>query len=123
MIDRMRAPPCWYHRTGRLAPARSLATEERLLPLGTVQHQCSLVSTVRPSIPTDPVLPRRAPRQVNQTKIRLGDGLDLTIRGPPRHRKIFQTGNRAVLQYDSLAYPGPSQVQKAQYTRPLTHGP
>lgn len=75
IIDRMRAPPCWYHRTGTLASAfaRSLAClapEEHLLLHSAVRPSIQ-VSTLPPSarpIPTDPVLPRRAPRQVNQTK-------------------------------------------------------
>lgn len=69
---------CEHRRAGTterkdwLAPARTLPTASRhrsissCLVLSSVQ--CSLVSTIRPSIPTDPVLPRRAPRQVNQTK-------------------------------------------------------
>lgn len=102
MDDRSHASTAVLVRADWPMPA---ASQQRsfLLPLSSVQ--CSLVSTGCPSIPTDPVLPRRAPRQVNQTKS-AWDGLDLAVRGPPRYRKIFQTGSQAVLQHGTRAYLG-----------------
>lgn len=101
MIDPMRAPPCWYGKIGQCPQPRNRGASPPTVhpPEFAGVHRLP-VHPHRPSPPAS----RAASSQSNQ--IRLGDGLDLAVRGPPRYRKIFQTGSQAVLPQGTRAYLG-----------------